>query len=473
MTRISARGIDFGAIRTDFAVSADFPAGALAEAEAAVDRHAAGRVDRTDLPLVTIDPPTSMDLDQALHLERTETGFVLHYAIADVAAVVAPGGRLDEETRRRGQTFYLPDGSVPLHPRVLSEAAASLLPDQARPAALWRIELDQRAEPVSFGVTRALVRSVARFDYAGVQADSESGSLHPSIAALPEFGKLRLASALDRGAIELKLPEQEVVADGDGWRLDLQPRTEADDWNAEVSLLTGMCAARLMIDGGVGLVRTLPKPASDAVRALRRTARALGIEWPQDVSVGELLAGLEPSTPDTLVMMSDATALLRGAGYAAFDGTLPELLEHSGIGAPYAHVTAPLRRLSDRFSTEVCLALTAGTAVPQWVREALPALPDLMKGSDSLAAKVDRACVDLTEATLLSGREGERFDAVVLRASESKRDAEIFVPEPAVIAKCAGTPPEGVPVSVRLVQADIDTRAVKFEFDLRASEPAT
>lgn len=473
MTRISARGIDFGAIRADFAVSADFPAGALAEAEDAVDRHAAGRVDRTDLPLVTIDPPTSMDLDQALHLERTETGFVLHYAIADVAAVVVPGGRLDEETRRRGQTFYLPDGSVPLHPRVLSEAAASLLPDQVRPAALWRIELDQRAEPVSFGVTRALVRSVARFDYAGVQADSESGSLHPSIAALPEFGKLRLASALDRGAIELKLPEQEVVADADGWRLELQPRTEADDWNAEVSLLTGMCAARLMIDGGVGLVRTLPKPARDAVHALRRTARALGIEWPQDVPVGELLAGLDPSTPDTLVMMSDATALLRGAGYAAFDGVLPELLEHSGIGAPYAHVTAPLRRLSDRFSTEVCLALTAGTVVPQWVREALPTLSDLMKGSDSLAAKVDRACVDLTEATLLSGREGERFDAVVLRGAENKRDAEIFVPEPAVIAKCAGAPPEGVPVSVRLVQADIDSRAVKFEFDIRASAPAT
>ncbi|MFC4602233.1 RNB domain-containing ribonuclease [Rhodococcus kronopolitis] len=473
MTRISARGIDFGDIRTDFALSGDFPAAALGEAEAAVDSRAGERTDHTDLELVTIDPPTSMDLDQALHLERTDSGFVLHYAIADVAAVVVPGGSLDGETRLRGQTYYLPDGSLPLHPRVLSEGAASLLPDQVRPAALWRIELDERAEPVSFGVTRALVRSVARFDYAGVQADSETGSLHPSIASLPEFGRLRLASARDRGAIELKLPEQEVVADGDGWRLELQPRTDADDWNAEVSLLTGMCAARLMIDGGVGLLRTLPKPAPDAVGALRRSARALGIEWPQGVSVGELLAGLDPNAPDTLVMMSDATGLLRGAGYAAFDGVLPELLEHSGIGAPYAHVTAPLRRLSDRFSTEICLALSAGTAVPQWVRDALPALPDVMKGSDSRASKVDRACVDLTEATLLHGREGELFDAVVLRGAEGKRDAEIYVPGPAVIAKCAGNPPEGVPLSVRLVRADIVTRAVKFELDVRVSAPAS
>ncbi|AQA23653.1 RNB domain protein [Rhodococcus sp. MTM3W5.2] len=356
-----------------------------------------------------------MDLDQAVHLERTPTGFVLHYAIADVAAVVVPGGDLDAEVRRRGQTFYLPDGSLPLHPRVMSEGAASLLPDLVRPAALWRIELDERAEPVSVEVSRALVRSVARFDYAGVQADSESGSLHPSIAALPEFGKLRLASAIDRGAIELKLPEQEVVGDGDGWRLELQPRTEADDWNAEVSLLTGMCAAKLMIDAGIGLLRTLPAPAPGAVAALRRAASALGMDWPTQVPVGEFLAGLEPNTPATLVMMTEATSLLRGAGYAAFDGEVPELVTHSGIGAPYAHVTAPLRRLSDRFSTEVCLAICAGTPVPQWVRDALPSLSDLMRGSDTLANKVDRACVDLTEATLLAGREGEVFDAVVLR----------------------------------------------------------
>lgn len=473
MTRISARGIDFGAIRTDFSLTADFPPRVLAEAESAVDRFAADRADRTDLALVTIDPPTSMDLDQALHLERTPTGFVLHYAIADVAAVVIPGGDLDVEVRRRGQTFYLPDGSLPLHPRVMSEGAASLLPDLVVPAALWRIELDERAEPVSFEVTRALVRSVARFDYAGVQADSESGSLHPSIAALPEFGKLRLASALERGAIELKLPEQEVVGDGDGWRIELQPRTEADDWNAEVSLLTGMCAAKLMIDGGIGLLRTLPAPAPGAVEALRRAARALGMNWSKQVPVGEFLAGLEPNTPDTLVMMTEATALLRGAGYAAFDGEVPELVSHSGIGAPYAHVTAPLRRLSDRFSTEVCLAICAGTPVPQWVRDALPSLPDLMKGSDTLANKVDRACVDLTEATLLAGREGEVFDAVVLRGEDGKREAEVFAPQARVIGKCLGDPPEGEAVSVRLIRADITARTVKFGYPATASGPQT
>ncbi|WP_424809661.1 RNB domain-containing ribonuclease [Rhodococcus sp. 27YEA15] len=460
-------GIDFGTIRTEFDVPGAFSAAARSAAENPPDRCASSRVDATDLALVTIDPPGSMDLDQAVHLERTETGFVVHYAIADVGAVVEPGGPLDVETRRRGQTFYLPDGSVPLHPRTLSEGSASLLPDVVRPAALWRIEIDDRGEPTSWGVARSLVKSVARLDYSTVQRDADNNSLHPSIAALPEFGRLRTASAIERGAVELKLPEQSVVRDAasaGGWRIELEPRTEADGWNAEVSLLTGMCAGRMMLQAGIGLLRTLPPAERSAVDVLRKTALALGIDWPAGASVGRILAGLDPTLPSTMAVMSVAPSLLRGADYAAFDGELPELTIHAGIGAPYAHVTAPLRRLSDRFSTEVCLSISAGTAVPDWARTALPDLPAIMRGSDSLANKVDRACVDLTETTLLADRTGEVFDAVVMRAKDGKRAAEVFLPSVAVIARCLGTPDDGTRVKVRLSAVDADKRTVEFTF---------
>ncbi|KIM15891.1 ribonuclease II, partial [Rhodococcus erythropolis] len=256
-------------------------------------------------------------------------------------------------------------------------------------------------------------------------------------------------------------PEDESSA---RWRIELEPRTEADDWNAEVSLLTGMCAGRMMIDAGIGLLRTLPPAEESAVRTLRRTAVALGITWPEGRSVGQILAGLDSNEPSTMALMSVAPSLLRGADYAAFDGQLPELTVHSGIGAPYAHVTAPLRRLSDRFSTEVCLAITAGTPVPEWVRTALPELPDIMSGSDSLANKVDRACIDLTESTLLDGRVGEVFDAVVMRAKDGKRSAEVFVPSVAVIAKCVGTPDDGERAKVRLTAVDTVKRTVEFTF---------
>ncbi|WP_072814874.1 RNB domain-containing ribonuclease [Rhodococcus zopfii] len=462
---VVAPAIDFGAVRAEFALDDRHPAASIAEARKATDRFAAEREDRTDLPLVTIDPTGSMDLDQALHLERTvDGGFVLHYAIADVYAVVEPGGAVDAESHRRGQTYYLPDGSVPLHPRELAEGSASLLPGEPRPAALWRMELDAAAEPVSVTVRRARVRSVARLDYAGVQADADAGTLHPSIAALPEFGRLRQAAARARGAIELRLPEQDVVADGAGWTLRIEPRTAADDWNSQVSLLTGMCAATMMIDAKVGLLRTLPPADPEAVATLRHTAAALNVPWPAEVPVGSFLAGLDANLPTTLVLMSEAPALLRGASYGLLDGSLPELLVHGAIGAPYAHVTAPLRRLSDRYATEVCLAVGAGAPVPQQIRDELAAMPDIMSASDSIAGKISRTCIDLTEATVLAPRVGDRFDATVIKGANGRRDAQVFVPSETVIAPCSGGPGDGTQVRVILDVADPVTRKVQFAY---------
>ncbi|WP_174362082.1 RNB domain-containing ribonuclease [Nocardia veterana] len=472
--RIVSAPVDFGVVRSEFGLASDYPSEAVSEARNASDAFAGVRADRTDIPFVTIDPPGAMDLDQALYLERTPTGFLLHYAIADVGAVIAPDGALARESHLRGQSFYLPDGTVPLHPPVLSEGSASLLPDRDRPAALWTIECDDKAEPQRFSVQRALVRSRARLDYPSVQADADAGRLHPSIAALPEFGRLRIDAGLARGAIELRLPAQSVVPDGrdhdtEHWQLVVEPRTAADDWNEQVSLLTGMCAARIMLADNasgerIGLLRTMPAPPASAIASMRRTAAALGVRWPADMPVGRMLAGLDPNTPAALVLMSEATGLLRGASYTVLDGEMPDVVQHSGIGAPYAHVTAPLRRLADRYATEICLARCAGTPVPQWVRDGLPAAADSMRRSDALGGKLERACIDLTESTVLAPRLGAVFDAVVIREGNGNRPAEIFVPDPPIIAKCAGSPPEGRRVQVRLDLADPDKRMVSFTF---------
>jgi exoribonuclease R len=465
VVRTDAAGVTFARIRTEFGLPARFPGPVLEEAERAV---AGGvpptpREDATDLPLVTIDPPGSKDLDQAMLVERVPDGFRVRYAIADLGAFVTPGGALDAEVRRRGQTLYLPDGNVPLHPTVLSEGAASLLPGQVRPAALWTLDCTADGALTGAEVRRALVRSAARFDYDTVQADFAAGTAHPSLAGLPEFGRLRRERAVRRGALELALPDQEVEPDGrGGWRLVLRPHTEVDAWNAEISLLTGMAAARIMLDAGVGVLRTLPAAQNGAVRWLRRSARSLGIAWPKATDVGELLAGLDADQPETLALFMDATRLLRGAAYTVFDGTAPPLATHAGLATSYAHVTAPLRRLVDRYGTEICLALCAGEPVPDWVRAALPGLPKVMEGSDALAGRVDKACLDQVEAWVLADRIGHEFDAIVLRADGGS--AEVFLTDPPVIAKCAGEDlPEGETVRVRLVLADADARKVTFE----------
>src|SRR4051794_13178006 len=118
------------ALRADLKLPGDFAADVQAEATAAAAaQHPTSYVDATDLDLVTLDPAGSRDLDQAFALARRPGGgYDFAYAIADVAAYVAPGGTIDGEAHRRGETLYLPDGRVPLHPPVLSEAAASLLP---------------------------------------------------------------------------------------------------------------------------------------------------------------------------------------------------------------------------------------------------------------------------------------------------------------------------------------------------------
>jgi exoribonuclease R len=424
------------------------------------------RVDATDVPLVTIDPPGSKDLDQAVGVARQGDGFRVHYAIADLGAVVSPGGALDGEVRRRGQTVYLPDGSVPLHPPVLSEDAASLLPDGPRAAVLWRIDLDGAGEPVAVEVRRAVVASRARLDYAGVQADVDAGRIHPAIAALPALGPLRRALAVRRGAIELELPEQEVVR-APGWTVTVRRRTAVEDWNAEISLLTGMSAARIMLDAGIGLLRTLPAAEPDAVAELRVVARGLGVEWPAATTPAELLASLPRDTPAALALRRAASALLRGAGYTAFDsarGAPPPVDPgHAGIGAPYAHVTAPLRRLVDRFGSELCLALAAGAEVPEWLRAALPTLPEVMAASDQVAGAVTRACVDRTEAALLAGRVGEEFDAVVLRVARPEGGpGEVYLHEPPVLARCTGMLRPGETARVRLVEADPGTGHIAF-----------
>jgi exoribonuclease R len=463
VVRTNSGRIGFNQIRDEFALPTSFPPAVLAEARQAVETWGAtDREDATDLPLVTIDPPGARDLDQAMAVERRGAGFRVHYAIADLGAFVTPGGALDHEVRRRGQTIYLPDGNVPLHPTVLSEGAASLLPGQVAPAALWTLDCDGDGALEHAHVRRALVRSQARFDYDSVQAAFGEDAAHPSIRELPAIGRLRRARAIERGAVELQLPDQDVEPDSAGWRLVLRPRTEVDAWNAEISLLTGMAAAELMLTAGVGILRTLPDPENGAVKWLRRSARSLGITWPKTMDAAELLAGLDPDRPEALALYMDATRLLRGAGYTSFDGAAPKRVTHAGIAAPYAHVTAPLRRLVDRFGAEICLAVAADRPVPDWVRAALPELPNLMAGSDTLAARVEKACLDQTEAWVLADRIGQEFDAIVLRSEGGS--ADVFLPDPPVIAKCAGgNLPEGETVRVRLTQADADARKVVFE----------
>jgi exoribonuclease R len=499
------------ALRTELELPGPYPAKAVRDAEAAVASHQLPVSDLTHVDFLTIDPESSTDLDQALFIERAGSGYRVLYAIADVPSFVVPGGALDAETRRRGQTFYAPDGRIPLHPEVISEQAGSLLAGQLCSAFVWEFHLDGDAQVATVSVQRAQVRSRAKLSYKGVQAELDTGTASPVLQLLKEVGLKRVDLERGRGGASLNMPEQEILQLPDGgYRIAAAPQLPVEDWNAQISLMTGMAAATLMLDGKVGILRTMPAPDERSLRHFRLQTEALGKPWDDGkISYGEYLRTLDATHPGQLAILHSAGMLFRGASYTAFDGSVPEDALQSAIGAAYAHTTAPLRRLIDRFVLVICEALSNGKPVPQWAREALPSLPEIMAGSDQVASRMERMALDTVEAALLVNHIGQEFDAIVISGSKSHRDngnrrngggtngngangtgskgggangtgkngngrsgngsngnggsGIIQIAEPAVTARCAGDLESGTKVRVRLISSDIATREVHFE----------
>lgn len=458
---IVARGLD--AVFAELDVDEEFPAEALAEAAAAAPVDTADRDDRRDLDLRTIDPPGARDLDQAFAIEAVGGGHVVWYAIADVGAHVTPGGAVDRVSHERGVTLYAPGRRVPLHPPALSEGSASLLAGEDRLAVLWRLQLDADGALVELDARRAVVRSREQLDYATAQRRADAGD--EVLGRLAVVGRRRLEIEADRGGVSLPVPEQEIERDGDGFRLRYRAALPVERWNAQLSLLCGMAAGQLALDGGWGLLRTLPPPDAGALDALRRQAGALGIEWRAGERYGDVVRRLDATVPAHAAFLVQATRLFRGAGYRVVGRGLPtdgDGLIHAAIAAPYSHVTAPLRRLGDRYATECALATIAGEDPPDHVVAALPDLPSTLGAGTARAGALERAVVDLVEALVLEGRVGHRLAGVVV---DRRDDASIVqLREPAVVASIEDERPLGAAVEVVVRGVDPVGRRVELAF---------
>ena len=447
------------ALRESLEAPTEFPTAVVAEAETAT--ATTPDLDLRDIPFATLDPEGSRDLDQAFHLERAGTGYTVRYAIADVPGFVVPDGAVDGEARRRGQTLYAADGTIPLHPRVLSEDRASLLADVDRPALVWTFALDSAGLVSEFRLERALIRSRAQLDYVATQASLDRGE-PGSASLLPEIGALRLEQERLRGGASLNLPDEEVVRADDGsYAIERRSPLPIEEWNAQLSLMTGMAAASLMLDAGVGILRTMPEPDTAAFATFRHQTEALGRPW-KTGTYGEYLRGLDRTDPMTLPVLEVAASLFRGAGYLVFDGEAPEDAVQAAIGAPYAHATAPLRRLVDRWTLAICLAVSQGDPVPEWARASLSELPRLMQESGQRASRLNSATVNCVEAALLTPLVGTTIEATVIELRGER--AEVQIAEPAVTATAplaAGAKPGDV-VRLRVVRADIAKGEVEF-----------
>ncbi|WP_206446279.1 RNB domain-containing ribonuclease [Agrococcus sp. KRD186] len=447
------------AIRAELELTSEFPPQAQAEAEAFAADPQLPEADQTGVAFVTIDPPGSTDLDQALHIERAGEGFVVRYAIADVPAFVSPGGAIDAEARRRGQTMYAPDGRVPLHPPVVSEGAASLLAGQERGAYVWSMQLDASGDVTETTLERARVRSREQLTYEQAQERVESGDA--MLGLLATVGELRIALEEAREGASLDMPEEQIERDGESFVIERRVLLPVERWNAQISLMTGMEAANLQLRAKRGILRTMPRPPEGDVHRFRKEVRAIGEEWAKGEHYGAFLRRLDREKPTTLAILQAARRLFRGAGYDVLhDGSQAAELEQAAIGAPYAHTTAPLRRLVDRYVLAHCEAIANGREIPQWAADGLEGLPEIMQRSSQLANRLERESIDAVEIAVLQGRIGDEFDAVVVESR--KEGATIQLIDPPTEARCETDAEPGSRIRVRLTEADLGKRLLRF-----------
>lgn len=444
-------------IRDEVGVPSGFPIDVMQAADDAVRRvPGADHVDRTAWRFATLDPEGSQDLDQAFSIEPPVTGadIVLHYAIADVGWFVHPGDPLDVEAFRRGVTIYLPDRRAPLYPQLLSEGAASLLPGVDRPAVVFTVRVDEAGGVRLDGVTRSLIRSQAKLAYDKVAAHD----LPDGFEEL--FRRIRFAEQ-ERGAPRVVFPEQEIGRNSVGdYELTFRPRLDSEEQNAAMSLATNLAVADTLLAAGTGLFRVMADVDERQHRRLRRAARAFGLHWAEGVSLADFEHSLPHDDPRTSAFLLAMRRASGGAGYAPFrEGERPW---HAAVAATYAQATAPLRRLQDRYVIEATLALANGQPVPEPITAAFDELPAAMARGDQRANRAEKLALELAEAVVLAGHEGDLFEAVVL--DEADDGVEVQIADPPVIATLnARRVDPGDTIQVRLTKVDVEARHIEFQ----------
>ena len=445
------------AIREQFQVPSSHPPAVLAAAAAAATRAPTDHADRTDRHFVTLDPAGATDLDQAFAIEKAGADLLLHYAIADVGWFVADGDPLDAEAWLRGVTSYLPDGKAGLYPPVLAEGAASLLPDGPRPAVIFTVRVMPDGSVTLAGIERAVIRSRAKLAYESVRDDQ----LPPGMIELAT----RIAAAeAQRGAARIDPPEQQVERGADGrFALRFRPLALAETRNAALSLACNLAVADLLQAHQTGLFRVMAAPDERALGRLRQTARAFGLTWADGASLAQFELTLDQTDPRHAAFQLAVRRAGQGADYVPYRaGVVPW---HAAMAATYAHATAPLRRLADRYVIQAALAVAKGQPVPAAVTAAFPKLPAVMDKAEARAGQVERAVIDLAETALLAGRVGEYFDAVVTDLGESQNTAGVRIQLcdlPVTARTVARGVMPGDRLRVRLDRADPASRLLAF-----------
>jgi ribonuclease R len=390
-----------------------------AERAAREPRGAAHRRDLRDIPTVTIDAPTTTDIDDALAALPAGPDGALRVlvSIADVDAFVAEGSRIDDEARLRGTSVYLAGRVVPMLPEALSSRAASLVPGEDRLALTVELRIDPEGRVTSVDIYESVIRSHARLDYDGVaELLTEGASDRVPAAVLPTLRWLRTAAArisavrAARGGVELAREEAYVSLDeatGEPTAVLARKDTEAHRLVERLMVAANEAVAEWLVARGLpGMFRVHDPPEPERVQKLAEMAHNFGIEagfGPTLTPRG--LAAFEAQFRTAKVAPAIRTVLGRTLGPARYT-VHPSL--HFGLGAPlYLHFTSPIRRYADLVVHRLIKRYLAGDRAMAAGDPAIETLAQGLNRAAYVAGKAEAERHRMLIARLFAARIGE------------------------------------------------------------------
>ncbi len=406
----------------------EFPPAALDEAHrfgkevaASVDR---GREDLTDLPLVTIDGEDARDFDDAVHAERTKSGFRLHVAIADVSHYVTPGSALDTEARERATSVYFPNRVVPMLPESLSNGLCSLMPRVPRLCMVADMQVAEDGRVTKTRFYPALMRSAARLTYTqaaaalggDAAARAELADVLPVLDCLHEAYRALRRRRESRGALDFEAPEVKVVVDEAGRVAGIReyPRNDAHRLIEECMIAANVEAAKFLKRHKLpALFRIHGKPDEDRLADLKRflALRGLHFEMGGEIEPKQLqqLLGQVSARPDAAVLEN---AIIRSLPQALYQ---PLNIGHFGLAlTEYVHFTSPIRRYPDLLVHRGIRHALAGGTAEDFVHSArqMEQLGQECSLRERRADEASRSVVAFLKCEFMKDRIGEEFDAV-------------------------------------------------------------
>lgn len=346
--------VDMEAVIRKYGLSVEFPASVLRELETLPQTPSPGelarREDWTDRTVITIDPASARDFDDAISITATPSGWTLAVHIADVSHFVKPGGSLDGEALRRGNSTYLPDRVLPMLPHRLSDDLCSLRPDVVRLTKVCEMKFDKKGKMLRARFADAFIRSKARLTYQEAFAmlkGNDKGEVPSTVREAWNLASILRRNRYAKGALDLDFPEVRAVMDKDG-RVTGIITEEYDESHQliEECMLAANEAVALALKNGnrPTIYRVHEEPDSAKLFEFGQLCRLYGHpvhDIDQRQYLNELMKSIKGSPDEQLLKL----ALLKSLMRARYD---TEPLGHYGLATPnYCHFTSPIRRYAD------------------------------------------------------------------------------------------------------------------------------